>query len=53
MIEIQTWNALGVEKVDIWQIIKSVKQEVLLAIHLQKWVILLQSADLNQNKLDR
>ena len=31
---------------DIWQIIKSVKREVLLVIHGKKWAILLQSADL-------
>ena len=37
------------ETVDIWQIIKSVKREVLLVIHGKKWAILLQSADLKTN----
>ena len=39
-------KCLGAGKVDIWQILKSVKQEVLLVIRVKKWAILLQSADL-------
>ena len=39
-------NALGAGKVEIWQKIKYVKQEVLLAIHVKKWTILLQSGNL-------
>ena len=30
---------------DIWEIIKFIKQEALLVIYVKKWAILLQSAD--------
>ena len=46
MIERQKRNALGAGKMGNWQIINSVKHVVLLVIHVKKWAILLQSADL-------
>ena len=36
MVELEKQNSLGVVKVDIWRIIRSVKQEVLLALHVKK-----------------
>ena len=36
MIEVKTWNALGAGKVDISQIMKSVKREMLPGIHVRR-----------------
>ena len=36
MVEVEKQNSLGAGKVDIWRIIRSVKREVLLALHVKK-----------------